>query len=101
TRDSTDPSVPPPRRSVTISPLQALSLLNDVFMEHYAGRCAERLRRGASDGPAAQVRRAYGLAFGRQPTEDETTFGQRLIAQQGLAQFCVVLLNANEFLFVD
>jgi hypothetical protein len=101
TLDCPDPSVPTPRRSVTSTPLQALSLLNDSFIEHYAGRFAERLRREAPDDAAAQLRRAYALAFGRQPTADEAAFGQGFVADHGLAQFCVVLFNASEFMFVD
>ncbi len=101
TLDCPDPSVPTPRRSVTSTPLQALSLLNDVFIEHYAARFAIRLRRDAADDVAAQIRRGYALAFARQPVADELACGQRFIAEHGLAQFCVVLFNANEFLFVD
>jgi hypothetical protein len=52
---------------VTTTPLQALTLLNNKFIEHYAARFAERLQREAPD-PAAQVRRAYALAFARPPT---------------------------------
>ncbi len=101
TLDCPDPSVPTPRRSVTSTPLQALSLLNDAVIEHSAGRFAERLRREAGDAATAQVRRAYSLAFARQPTPEEIAAGQRFIAEHGLAQFCVVLFNASEFLFVD
>ena len=101
TLDCPDPSVPTPRRSVTSTPLQALSLLNDAFIEHYSARFADRLRREAGDEQTAQLRRAYSLAFARQPTTDELTFGQRFIGEHGLGQFCVVLFNANEFLFVD
>jgi hypothetical protein len=101
TLDCPDPSVPTPRRSVTSTPLQALSLLNDVFIEHYASRFAERLRREAPENPAAQVHRAYALSFAREPAADEVTFGQRFVEEHGLAQFCIVLFNASEFLFVD
>jgi hypothetical protein len=72
-----------------------------VFTEHYAGRFAERLRRETPDNAAAQVRRAYALAFARQPGQDEEAFGQRFVAEHGLGQFCVVVLNASEFMFVD
>ncbi len=101
TLDCPDPSVPTPRRSVTSTPLQALSLLNDAVIEHCAARFAERLRCEAGDDATAQVRRAYALAFARQPTPEEIASGQRFIAEHGLAQFCVVLFNASEFLFVD
>lgn len=101
TLDCPDPSVPTPRRSVTSTPLQALSLLNDAVIEHYAARLAERLRREAGDDATAQIRRAYSLSFARDPTADEIALGQRFITEHRLEQFCVVLLNTSEFLFVD
>jgi hypothetical protein len=98
--DCPDPSVPTPRRSVTTTPLQALTLLNSKFIEHYAARFAERLKREAAD-PAAQVRRAHALAFARLPRPEETAFGRDYIARHGLADYCLVLLNLNELMFVD
>ena len=70
-------------------------------MEHHAERFAERLKREAPQGTAAQVRRAYDLAFARQPTDAELAFGQRFAAEHGLTQFCLVLLNTSEFSYVD
>lgn len=99
--DCPDPSVATPRRSATNTPLQALTLLNDVFIEHYAARFAERLAREAPAGSSAQVRRAFALALVRAPTDEEASFGERFVAEHGLAQFCVVLLNTNEFMFVE
>jgi hypothetical protein len=98
--DCPDPSVATPRRSVTSTPLQALSLLNNKFMEHSAERFAERLRSEAPD-EAAQVRRAYALAVARDPSADEAAFAQRFAKEHGLAQLCLVLLNLNEFVYVD
>lgn len=98
--DCPDPSVATPRRSVTTTPLQALTLLNNKFVEHYAASFAERLKREAGD-PAGQVRRAYALAFARAPTTAETQFGMKYIADHGLAEYCLVLINLNEFIFVD
>src|SRR4029077_11720272 len=97
TLDCPDPSVPTPRRSVTSTPLQALSLLNDAFIEHYAGRFAERLRREAGDDIASQIRRAYALALARQPTDEEVTISQQFVMKYNLSQFCLVLFNTNEF----
>ncbi len=101
TLDCPDPSVPTPRRSVTSTPLQALSLLHDPLIEHYAGRFAERLKREAGNDPLAQVRRAYWLGFSRSPNADETAFGQNVLQEHDLALFCLAIMNANEFLFVD
>jgi mono/diheme cytochrome c family protein len=99
--DCPDPSVPTPRRSVTSTPLQALSLLNDAFVEHSAARFAERLQRETGDDAAAQIRRAYALAFGRQPASEEIAFGLQFLKDRGLTQYCLVLFNASEFLFVN
>lgn len=98
--DCPDPSVPTPRRSVTTTPLQALTLLNNKFVEHYAARFADSLKKEASD-PAALVERAYARAFARPPTAQEVDFGRDYIAARGLAEYCLVLFNVNEFLFVD
>jgi hypothetical protein len=99
--DCPDPSVATPRRSATITPLQALTLLNDVFIEHYAAHFAERLVRDAVEGGSAQVRRAFALALARDATDQEVMFGERFVADHGLPQFCVVLFNTNEFIFVE
>ncbi len=99
--DCPDPSVAAPRRTVTTTPVQALSLLHNAFMEHVARRFAERLEREAPGDPAGQVARAYRLAFGRQPAAKELRLGERLAAGHGMEQFCLVLMNANEFVYVD
>jgi hypothetical protein len=98
--DCPDPSVATPRRSLTTTPLQALTLLNNTFIEQYAARFAERLKREARDA-AAQIRRAYALAFSREPTAQETEFGRNYIAAHGLSDYCLVLFNLNELMFVD
>src|SRR5205814_3254282 len=48
--DCPDPSVATPNRTVTSTPLQALALLNNKFMEHHAERFAARLKREAPAG---------------------------------------------------
>jgi mono/diheme cytochrome c family protein len=101
TLDCPDPSVATPRRSATSTPLQALTLLNDVFVEHYAGKFAERLAAEASDNRPAQIRRALALALSRPATEAEIAVGERFVAERSLAQFCIVLFNTNEFMFVE
>lgn len=99
--DCPDPSVATPRRSVTSTPLQALSLLNNTFIEKSAGRFVARLEREAPNDTTAQVRRAYALAFARKPDQQEEEAGKKFIAAHGLQQFCIVVFNANEFLYID
>jgi hypothetical protein len=99
--DCPDPSVTTPRRSVTSTPLQALALLNNKFMEHHAAKFAARLEREAPDNAAGQIRRAYWLALCRAPHDDELAFGEQFAQEYSLTQFCLVLLNLNEFMYVD
>ncbi|MDE2758106.1 MAG: DUF1549 and DUF1553 domain-containing protein, partial [Acidobacteriota bacterium] len=60
-----------PRRDVTTSPLQALTLLNSEVVLEWAQGFAGRLLFSAGLDPAAQVDRAYRLAYSRHPTSEE------------------------------
>ena len=82
--------------------MQALNLLNSRFLVQQAGLFAERLQREAGDDPAAQVRRGFRLAFGREPSRRRrSAAAAELVREHGLAAFCRALLNANEFLYVN
>ncbi|MEQ1851942.1 MAG: DUF1553 domain-containing protein, partial [Chthoniobacteraceae bacterium] len=88
------------KRNESLSALQALALLNNGFMLTQARHFAERVQREAPD-LSARIERAHQLAFGRPPTPTERA---RLIAfakANGLPNLCRVLLNLNEFTFVD
>ncbi len=97
--DCPDPSVATPQRSVSNTPVQALTLLNNPFVLRQAERMADRLRREAGAGPAAQVRRAYQLLYGRAPSEKELGAGAAFIAGHSLPASARVLFNTNEFLY--
>ena len=99
--DCPDPSVMSPRRTRTITPIQALSLSNNVFMEKCAGRFADRLRREVGDDVSRQIDRAWRLAFARLPSDRERQAAREFVARQGLEQLVLVLFNTNEFLFVN
>lgn len=99
--DCPDPSATAPTRAVTTTPLQALALLNDSFMLRMADRFAERLRDEAGGDVAAQVDRAYRLAFARPIGPDERAMAEQFVSQHGLAALCRVMFNANEFLYVE
>lgn len=94
------PSVKTPRRSVTTTPLQALSLMNNSFVQRQAQAFAERLMKEES-GTAAQIRRAFLLALGRVPGADENAWSTSLAEQHGLQSFCWGLFNSSEFLYVQ
>jgi hypothetical protein len=89
-----------PKRNSSTTALQALNLMNSRFLVQQAGLFAERLRREAGDDPTAQVRRGFRLAFGRDPSAEESAAAAVLIRAHELAAFCRALLNANEFLYV-
>jgi hypothetical protein len=99
--DCPDPAVASPRRTQTITPLQALSLLNNGFIEECAKRCAERVRREAGDTAGEEVDRLYSLLFNRAPRHEERQLTEAFVHEHGLEQLCLTLFSSNEFLYVD
>lgn len=98
--DGADPNLNTPVRSATVTPLQALTLLNDPFMVHQA-ECFARKLRQTEGSDAEQIRRASVAILGRAPTPEEQRLFAEYASRQGLANLCRYLLNANEFLFID
>jgi hypothetical protein len=99
--DCPDSSLPEPKRVVTTSPLQALSLMNNAFVMDQARFLAARLEREAGPGKTgAQIDLAFRLAFGRWAVNEEKRAAEALIARHGLAAFCRALFSANEFVYV-
>jgi hypothetical protein len=100
TMDCADPSMLVDKRNQTITPLQALALLNDqltvVMAKHFAARTAR-----SGDDLQTQVRTAFRLALGRSPTANEQRELADYARRYGLANTCRVILNLNEFVFVD
>jgi hypothetical protein len=124
TFDFSDTTLPCGKRDVTIVAPQALALLNNHFVHEQSAALAERVVVEAGPTPEAQVRRAWQLALGRAPDERELAASLEHVQQQlehfrdsktlpnadeknrdsalsALASLCHVLLNANEFIFVD
>lgn len=89
-----------PARTNSVTVQQSLALWNDAFMLRQAEHLAARLERDAPNTPA-RVTLAVQLALSREPTPSELP---KLIAyanQHGLANFCRLTFNLNEFVFVD
>jgi hypothetical protein len=99
--DCPDPSAQAPKRAITTTPLQALSMLNNSFVLRMADRFAARIEAATEPNDLARVREAYRLAFGRLPSENELRDSAAFIRQHGLAALCRVIFNSNEFLYVD
>jgi hypothetical protein len=101
TFDCPDPSTTTPRRAVTTTPLQALTLLNNAFALHAADAFADRLRRTAGDDESRQIALAYEFAYGRAAEEKEIALARPFVTKHGLAAFCRLIFNSNEFIHVD
>ena len=99
--DCPDSTSPDPKRVVTTTALQALSLLNSTFIIDQANFFAERLIRETNGSDfQAQAIRGFQLAFGRRRTTLELNMAAAFIKQNGLMAFCRILFNANEFIYV-
>jgi len=98
--DCPDPSVKIPWRRTTTTPLQALGLMNNEFVQRQARHFAQRVAQHSGPNLLAQINHAYQLAFGREPTDTEAAEAAELAREQGLENVCWVLLNASEFLYL-
>jgi hypothetical protein len=98
--DCPDPAAAAPRRATTTTPLQALTLWNNGFALRAAGAFADRVAKEA-EGVEKQVRRAWQLAYQRDPTEKEAEIAAKLGSEHGLKALCRVLYNSNEFVTVE
>ena len=93
------PSMKTPRRSATTTSLQALSLMNNPFVDRMAKALASRLTAESAD--QGRVDLAFQLVLGRPPRPEEAASAQVLVNQAGLASFCWALFNSSEFLYVQ
>jgi hypothetical protein len=89
-----------PKREFSVSSLQALTLYNNEFVLHHAQAIANRLAEESPD-LNTQIARATQLAWHRNPTGEELREFQDFVQKHGLAAICRVILNSNEYLFVD
>ena len=99
--DCPDPATTAPRRVVTTTPTQSLALLNHSFVLRMARHMADRITRETGPNPSDQAARAVLLAYSRPATDEDLEPSTRFIQEHGLAAFCRVLFNSNEFLYID
>ncbi len=86
------------RRRESTTPIQSLNLFNSRFTLDESAAFAARVEAEAGTDPAAQVRRAYRLALGRDPEGDELDEVVTVVREHGLSVLCRALFNSNEFL---
>jgi hypothetical protein len=89
-----------PKRNFSVSALQALTIFNNDFVLHHSQVLAETLRAN-HETVDDQISHACRLIFLREPGTKEHAILVAYAKQHGLAATCRVLLNSNEFLFVD
>ena len=99
--DCPDASLLAAKRNTTLTALQALSLLNNPFMVRHAEHFAARVAAAHPGDVRAQVAAAFELATARAPAPAESKTLADFAARHGLANACRVILNSNEFVFVD
>ncbi|MCA9079274.1 MAG: DUF1549 domain-containing protein [Planctomycetaceae bacterium] len=99
--DCADPSMQVDRRTVTISPLQALAQLNDSLTLV----CAEALAAGSDVTSAtsadSRLVALFQRVLQRDPTSDERTILLPVLQRDGAFEVARILLNLNEFAFLN
>ncbi len=98
--DCPDPSATAPQRAMTTTPIQALTMLNSSFVMRLSESFSERLQSERETIPE-QISLAYQDSFSRSPKGIELERASQFVQEHGLAAFCRVLLNSNEFMHID
>lgn len=98
--DCPDPAVKTPRRMLTVTPLQALSMMNNSFVQRQAKHLAERMIEETSGDTDKAIELMYRYAFGRTANSAELEQARQLAAEFGMKEVAWIVLNATEFLYV-
>ncbi len=100
TLDCADPSMMVDKRSETLTPLQALSLLNNPFMTAMAREIGLWLE-ADKDGAEDRLGDLFYRVTGRPVKDSERMALSGYGREHGGANLARLLLNLNEFVFVD
>ena len=87
-----------PKRSFSVSSLQSLTLYNNPFVLHASEWMAESVNDMSKED---QVSRLVELCWQRTPSVKERQMFEDFSNEHGLESLSRVLLNSNEFLFID
>jgi hypothetical protein len=98
--DCPDASQLTPVRQASVTAVQALAMLNNAFIvrqsEHLAARLANE-----NDQLEKQVDLLFHLTLGRPATSEEVEEIVNYAKKHGMANACRMILNSNEFMFVN
>jgi hypothetical protein len=98
--DCADASQLTPVRNVSVTALQALAMWNNQFVLHQSERLALRLAK-ENVSPDKQINALFRSVLERSPNRSEIKDWKDYVAEHGLANACRVILNSNEFMFVN
>lgn len=101
TFDCPDPASTSPKRAVTTTPLQALSLLNNPFVLQMSEYLAARIEKEAGKDLEAQAQLAWKLTVARPPSERELKMTVDFLRQYDLVALSRALFNINEFVAIE
>lgn len=92
-----------PRRSTSAIAQQALALMNDPFVIESARAFASRVQTEAGPSFELALRRAFALAYQREPSADELAAFRESAGghDNPWPIICQALLSSNEFLYID
>jgi hypothetical protein len=99
--DAPDTATSCPRRETSTVAPQALALMNSEFTSEQAKNFAARIHQEAGDDPEASVETGWKIAFGRLPTPEERQIALDYLQRNSPERLCLLILNMNEFLYVD
>ena len=98
------------RRANTVSSTQALELLNNELVVGWSKDLAHKVSNDSGLTSKAQIERAWRLVYSRVPSADETRAAAAFLDRQtriagdrqtALADLCHMLLNSNEFVYIN
>ena len=114
--DQPDPNITCERRNVSTVPTQALTLLNNPFLVRQANLFAQRVAETRGPDDQSQIRGAYEIALSREPSDRElqanlgflserrarhAARGSNEPALDALVDLCSVIVNLNEFVYLN
>lgn len=89
------------KRTRSITPLQALNLLNGDLIVEQSEKLAQRASLEAGADLNDQIDLMFQLTLGRQPDEEERSVAANLASNTGLSSVGRMLYNLNEFFYLN
>ena len=101
--DCPDPSATAPKRAMTTTPLQALSLINSSFVFQMSEALVDQVTKEqvADESLDRSIQRLFRSVLLRDPSPSELQQAQALTQTHGLKALARALWNSNEFLILD